>query len=138
MNMARKVTKTEWILLVMSVLFLLGLLGTHLSPGDRGAAVSVSTGISAQLPEPEIEAPPAAVDINTADAALLQTLPGIGEVLARRIIDWREANGPFRAEEDLLAVDGIGPATLEKIRGQITLGGASKDAAREGDGTNER
>ena len=138
MNMARKVTKTEWILLVMSVLFLLGLLGTHLSAGDRGAAVSVSTGISAQLPEPEIEEPPAAVDINTADAALLQTLPGIGEVLARRIIDWREANGPFLTEEDLLAVDGIGPATLEKIRGQITLGGALKDTAREGDGTNER
>ena len=115
MNMARKVTKTEWILLAMSLLFLLGLLGTHLSAGDRGAAVSVSTGISAQLPEPEIEAPPAAVDINTADAALLQTLPGIGEMLADRILAYREEAGPFSVVEDLLDVPGIGDATMEVL-----------------------
>ena len=56
------------------------------------------------------------VDLNTADAGQLQSLPGIGPVLAERIIAHREANGPFASVEDLGDVSGIGPKTLESIR----------------------
>lgn len=62
-----------------------------------------------------------AVDINTADAAALDTLPGVGPAIAQRIVEHREANGPFRSVDDLQDVPGIGPATLEKIRAKATV-----------------
>lgn len=55
------------------------------------------------------------ININEADSATLQTVPGIGEVIAGRIIDYREENGPFTAVEDLRNVKGIGEKTLEKL-----------------------
>ncbi|MBU2385610.1 MAG: ComEA family DNA-binding protein, partial [Actinobacteria bacterium] len=64
---------------------------------------------------------PGLVNINTADAAALETLPGIGPALASRIIAWREANGGFRAVDELLAVSGIGQKTLEGFRDQVTV-----------------
>lgn len=56
------------------------------------------------------------ISISQADSATLQTLPRIGPATAERIIAWREAHGPFRSVEDLLAITGIGPATLEGLR----------------------
>ncbi|MER3394525.1 MAG: helix-hairpin-helix domain-containing protein [Microcella pacifica] len=61
------------------------------------------------------------VNINTADATALETLPGIGPALASRIIAWREANGGFRAVDELLAVSGIGQKTLDGFRDQVTV-----------------
>ena len=61
------------------------------------------------------------VNINTADAAALETLPGIGPALAGRIIAWRDANGGFRAVDELLAVSGIGQKTLDGFRDQVTV-----------------
>ena len=62
----------------------------------------------------------ALIDLNHADESELQALPGIGEVLAERIIAWREENGGFHSKEDVLAVQGIGEATYEKIAPYIT------------------
>ena len=62
------------------------------------------------------------VNINTAGSETLQTLPGIGPALAGRIIDYRDAHGPFVAVEDLLNVKGIGEVTLEKLRPLISVG----------------
>jgi competence protein ComEA len=62
------------------------------------------------------------VNINTAAAEELETLPGIGEVTAQRIIDYREANGPFETIEDIQNVSGIGPKTFEGMRDLITVG----------------
>ena len=56
------------------------------------------------------------VDLNTADLIVLQTLPGIGEVKAQAIIDWRDRNGLFTSVDDLLSVAGIGPVTVEALR----------------------
>jgi competence protein ComEA len=56
------------------------------------------------------------VDINAADVQELNQLPGVGPVLARRIIDSRESKGPFAAIDDLRRVPGIGPKTLKRIR----------------------
>lgn len=60
------------------------------------------------------------INVNTAGAALLETLPGIGPSLAERIVQHRESNGPFESVQDLLAVPGIGPATLAKFEEMIT------------------
>lgn len=59
---------------------------------------------------------PSVININSADEEVLKSLPGIGEVKAKAIIRYREANGPFTSVDDLLAVSGIGPATLDAIR----------------------
>ena len=65
---------------------------------------------------------PTLVNINTADADALMSLPGIGEVKAAAIIAYRETYGPFTSIEALLNVNGIGQATLEGLREHITLG----------------
>jgi comEA protein len=56
------------------------------------------------------------VALNTADPRLLEQLPGVGPVLAKRIYDYREQNGRFQAVEDLMKIKGIGKKTFEKIR----------------------
>lgn len=58
----------------------------------------------------------AVVDLNTADQAALETLPGVGPVTAQRILAWREENGRFSSAEELLEVSGIGERTLEQLR----------------------
>ena len=59
------------------------------------------------------------VNINTASAEELDGLPGIGPVLAQRIVDEREANGPYTGAEDLTRVEGIGQAIVESIQDHI-------------------
>lgn len=61
------------------------------------------------------------VSINTAKQAELESLPGVGPALAKRIIDYRDMNGSFSSVEGLDNVSGIGPAMLEKIRDLIRL-----------------
>ncbi len=60
------------------------------------------------------------VNINTADVAALESLPGIGPALAQRIVDYRQAHGPFVRIEDIMEVSGIGPATFQEIQDLIT------------------
>ena len=80
------------------------------------------------------EAPPAAsgdaagvgsvggkVNINTADEAALETLPRVGPAMAKRIIDWRTANGRFTAIEDLMSVTGVGDKTFEQLKDLVTI-----------------
>jgi competence ComEA-like helix-hairpin-helix protein len=66
----------------------------------------------------------ATVDLNRAGLAELDALPGIGPVLAGRILQHRNAHGPFREPEDLLAVPGIGPRLFERLRTRIRVGSA--------------
>ena len=61
------------------------------------------------------------VNINTATAEELQSLPRIGPAMAQRIIAWREAHGGFRSVDELDAVPGIGPSMLENLRPLVTV-----------------
>ena len=70
---------------------------------------------------PEDENSPQKVNINTAEAWLLAALPGIGEVRAQAIADYRTQNGPFRDIYELKKVDGLGDATFERIEQFITV-----------------
>ena len=79
------------------------------APGE--AAAMGSAGGDADAP----------VDVNRASAAELERLPGVGPVLAQRIVDYREEHGPFATAEDLLDVPGIGEAKLAELRDAISL-----------------
>jgi competence protein ComEA len=81
------------------------------APGMGGPAGSASHGELSQAP----------VNLNTADAAELETLPRVGPVLAARIIEWRTAHGKFSRPEDIDAVSGIGPAMLESLLPLVTV-----------------
>lgn len=103
-------------------------------PGAVNLARTVDDGEQLHVPRageavaPEIGAPAAGspqegalVDLNTADAAHLETLPRIGPAMAERIIAWRDDNGGFTTVEDLLAVPGIGDKMLESLRDLVTV-----------------
>jgi competence protein ComEA len=70
---------------------------------------------------PAGSAPVTPIDLNQADLAALDTLPGIGPVLAQRIVDWREQNGPFASVDQLLEVSGIGPSVLADLDGKVRV-----------------
>lgn len=63
------------------------------------------------------------VNVNQASAEQLEALPGIGPVLARRIVEWRERLGPFQQLEDLAEVPGIGPRVLERLKDRVVVAG---------------
>jgi len=65
----------------------------------------------------------ATVNINTAGVEQLMLLPRVGPSVAQRIVDFREANGRFKAVEDLMLVRGIGEKTFELIRPHVTISG---------------
>ena len=115
--------KTEKILLGTATLFLCGLL--WLSGQRQEPPVLPDCAAVPELPVAQETFVPEAgpVDLNRADAEELDTLPGIGPALARRIVEYREAHGPFEAVEELLEVAGIGESKLEELAGEVTLDG---------------
>lgn len=61
------------------------------------------------------------INLNTASASQLESLEGIGEVLAQRIVEWRATNGPFAATEDIQQIKGVSSSLYEKIKDNITV-----------------
>jgi len=86
-----------------------------------GAAPSGAAASGPSAPAPGADPAGATVNINTADASALEALPGIGPVTAQKIADWRTEHGTFRAIDELLEVDGIGPKTLADLAPHVTL-----------------
>jgi len=89
-------------------------------PQKGEESLPVSPPSSPSLPSPSSQGG-GKVNINTATAEELDTLPGVGPSIAQRIIDYRTANGPFRSIEDIKNVKGIGDATFEKLKDKITV-----------------
>ena len=69
----------------------------------------------------------APVNLNTATATQLESLPGVGAALAQRILDYRQANGGFKKVEELMNVRGIGEKSFLKLKGQLTIGAPKAD-----------
>ena len=90
------------------------------APVNEGDQVSVPGPGGAQTDMPNAGGG-GLVDLNRADETELQTLPGVGPVLASRIVAHREANGPFVTVEDLLDVSGIGEAKLGSIADLVVV-----------------
>jgi competence protein ComEA len=88
-------------------------LALALISGALGAA------LAAVEEAPEVIKPP--IDINSAGQDELMRLPGVGAETARRIVEFREQQGPFRRIEDLMKVKGIGEKTFEKLRPSIKI-----------------
>ena len=83
----------------------------------RPAPGGIAAGASTAAPD----ATGALVNINTATAEQLDTLPGVGPVTAQKILDWRSANGAFSSVDELMEVDGIGEKTLADLAPHVTL-----------------
>jgi competence protein ComEA len=105
-----------------------GAVSDHVAPGRDTASVASpaeSLIVRPDAPDAELaarhEIEPSGINPNTAEKAVLITLPGIGPALANRIVEDRTMNGPYRSAEDLLRVRGIGPATLRNIRSRLAF-----------------
>ncbi len=108
---------------------------THptLTPPPAAPAAAPAAAASLSSTAPPIASPAGVfpVDLNRAGAAELDALPGIGPVLAGRILQHRAAHGPFRDPAELLAVPGIGPRLFARLRPLVAVG-ARPDTARRG------
>ncbi|MEI6287640.1 MAG: helix-hairpin-helix domain-containing protein [Bacillota bacterium] len=89
---------------------------------DNNVSPSVNpNGTPAMAYSPDVSLNTQKISINTADKTALAALPGIGDALAQRIIDYRTKNGSFSVIEDVKNVSGIGDARFNKIKDQITI-----------------
>ena len=103
---------------LLSVITLAGLLATSVAAAQ-------------QAPKADTPAKPAAmVNLNTATAAELEQLPGVGAKTAALIVEYRQKKGPFKKIEELMNVQGIGEKSFLKLRAQLTVG-AKPDAGAQ-------
>lgn len=138
MKAAEKWTKTEIVLLALTLVFLVctGVMFMLRTAGGEQATYVIRTegaqSASEEIapaeevpPAPEPPTPEHPLNINTASAAELDLLPGIGETLAGRIVAYREENGAFAESADIMKVEGIGEGIYADIQELITVGEAA-------------
>ena len=107
-------------LLMVTVVFVAVLISFYIGRNTGRSPIIVST--LPEMTQGDSLQTDVRININTADSAQLQKLPGIGEVIAQRIIDYRTENGPFQDVLEITMVKGIGAERLEQIRDLITVG----------------
>ena len=90
-------------------------------------ALVASSGLAVAAAKP---APSGKVNINTATASQLTELPGVGEKLAARIVEFRQKQGPFKSTQELMNVKGIGEKNLQKLQQYLTVSDARGAASR--------
>ena len=118
--MRAKVSKSERYLLGLTVVFLCVLAALFYRDSQMGQSGTYTVATERAAQE-QVAPEPLLIDINTASEELDQ-LPGIGAAIAQRIVDYRQANGPFASIEEIMEVKGIGEATFADIRDSITVG----------------
>ena len=133
MNLLQKVSKTEWLMLALTVIFLTALSLLWLKAADTADGTDYTITVTYRESESVTPEAPAPININTASAELLQTLPGIGPALAERIVAYREEHGLFRSIDDLTNVKGIGESVLADFRDLLTVGSNSGISNRSED-----
>lgn len=94
------------------------------APSTRSRPIRVGGGTSE--PTPPATVPSGPIDVDVADAATLETLPGVGPALAARIVADRSANGAFGSLDGLRQVRGIGPKLAERLAPHVTFSGVSR------------
>ena len=119
MRAAGKATKTEKCLLGLTAAFLCLLAGLYLHDARQTEPVAVETERTVSREELAPDLSP--LDLNTATAEELATLPGIGAELAGRIVAYREAHGGFGSIEEIMEVSGIGEGKFAALEGRITV-----------------
>lgn len=133
MNILQKISKTEWLMLALTVIFLIVLSLLFLRAVDVADGTDYTITVTHREREPVTPEPPAPININTASAEELETLPGIGPALAERIIAYRETHGLFENVDDLINVKGIGEAVLSELRDLVSVGNSSGELNRSED-----
>jgi competence protein ComEA len=93
-------------------------------------AFAMSAGVASAAPAQKAKVPAAKVDINSATAAQLTELPGVGEKTAARIVEHRQKQGPFKSTQELMNVKGIGEKNLQKLTPYLTLGEPARGTSR--------
>ena len=124
MNLLGKITKTQLLLLFMTLCFLSSLFFLYEKASDTAVGTDYTITVTQREPQPVTPEPPKApalVDINAATLDELQTLTGIGPVLAQRIIDYRTENDGFKSIEEIMNVSGIGEKKFEQMKPYIKV-----------------
>ncbi len=129
-------SKTEKVLIGMAAAFLCLLWASVPLRRPAASGVTVETARQAAA-SAVVPVDGARIDLNTAPAEELAELPGIGEVLAERIVAYRTEHGPFAAAEDVQAVDGIGPGRFAGMEDLVTAGTAGTEGLHSGNDSNE-
>ena len=117
--------KETAVLIVIACIFIVLTVGQIVITNSNTISVNVrdnESSVSLDIQSESSEARRELININTASEDLLCEVHGIGKVLALRIIEYRETNGPFTSIEELMNVKGIGEATFEEMKSYISVG----------------
>lgn len=115
--------KPQWILVGVTTAFLCLIIGIFIGRNLTNSYIKTNSSVNngTQSTESTLQQNDGRIDLNTATLQQLELLPGIGNTIAQRILDYRAENGDFERIEDLLKVNGIGEKKLEQIRPYVKV-----------------